>query len=259
MSLQKCYYCNKTGHCRITSKQCGLNAQYTSVSPEGRARLIKRCRAIRDAKRAETQKRKAAVRIAGAKRDAKRSCTPERKAAVRIAGAKNDSRRVHTLKRKMSRKTWKLQNACDDKSRNIAKESQTNGIYAANSRTFVSCAAADIAKQVASHVNVNEEDVKMLLTPLQDSEILRIKKQWDEHINTGANCQICSTCGIIGLDGPREYPLQNPCISAFKVICVDAFDRPLVHGCVSFFFLSGGAFVAGNVGAMMMTWCTYSL
>ena len=223
MSLQKCYYCNKTGHCRITSKQCGLNAQYTSASPEGRARLIKRCRAIRDAKRAETQKRKA---------------------AVRIAGAKNDSRRVHTLKRKMSRKTWKLQNACDDKSRNIAKESQTNGIYAANSRMFVSCAAADIAKQVASHVNVNEEDVKMLLTPLQDSEILRIKKQWDEHINTGANCQICSTCGIIGLDGPREYPLQNPCISAFKVICVDAFDRPLVHGCVSFFFLSGGAFVA---------------
>ena len=127
---------------------------------------------------------------------------------------------VNTLKRKTSRKTWKLQNACDDKSRNIAKESQTNGIYAANSRTFVSCAAADIAKQVASHVNMNEEDVKMLLTPLEDSEILRIKKQWDEHINTGANCQICSTCGIIGLDGPREYPLQNPCISAFKVMCL---------------------------------------
>ena len=97
---------------------------------------------------------------------------------------------------------------------------------------------------------MNEEDVKMLLTPLQDSEILRIKKQWDEHINTGANCQICSTCGIIGLDGPREYPLQNPCISAFKVFCADTCNSALVHGCL-FFFLSGGRVCVRECGKMM--------
>ena len=181
------------GHSRITSKDCKLNAAYKSASPEGRARLIKRCRANRDTKRAKTPKRKEAMKIAAAKYNA-------------------------TLKRKRSQKRWKLQNACDYKSRNIAKESQAHGAYAANSRKFASCAAANIAQQVASHVNMDEEDVKKLLTPLQDSEILRIKKQWDLHIAKGANCQTCSTCGVIGgLVGPREYSLQNPCINAFKV------------------------------------------
>ena len=192
MSLQHCRHCGRMGHSRITSKDCKLNAAYKSASPEGRARLIKRCRANRDTKRAKTPKRKEAMKIAAAKYNA-------------------------TLKRKRSQKRWKLQNACDYKSRNIAKESQAHGTYAANSRKFASCAAANIAQQVASHVNMDEEDVKKLLTPLQDSEILRIKKQWDLHIAKGANCQTCSTCGVIGLVGPREYSLQNPCINAFKV------------------------------------------
>ena len=109
-------------------------------------------------------------------------------------------------------------NVCDDMSRAIAKESRIHGIYAANSRKFACCAAAHIAKQVASHVSMNEEDVKRILTPLQDSEILRIKKQWDVHMAMGANSQTCSTCGIIGLADPREYPLQNLCLNAFKVI-----------------------------------------
>ena len=105
-------------------------------------------------------------------------------------------------------------------SRDIAKESQMHGIYAANSRKFASCAAANIAKQVASHINMSDEDVKRILKPLQDSEILRIKQRWGLHIASGANSQTCSTCGEIGLADPREYLLQNPCINAFKVICL---------------------------------------
>ena len=100
-----------------------------------------------------------------------------------------------------------------------------HGIYAANSRKFISCAAANIAKQVASHVNMNEEDVKRILTPLSDSEILRIKQQWDAHMTTNSNSQTCSTCGIIGLADAREYPLENPCINAFKVIDLNSFCR----------------------------------
>ena len=123
----------------------------------------------------------------------------------------------------MSRKIWKKQNACDTISRGIAKESQVYGIYAANSRKFVSCAAANIAKQVASHVSMNEEDVKRILTPLSDSDILRIKQQWDAHMTMNSNSQTCSTCGIIGLGDPREYPLENPCINAFKVMDLNGF------------------------------------
>ena len=100
-----------------------------------------------------------------------------------------------------------------------------HGIYAANSRKFISCAAANIAKQVASHVNMNEEDVKRILTPLSDSEILRIKQQWDAHMTMSSNSQTCSTCGIIGLADAREYPLENPCINAFKVIDLNSFCR----------------------------------
>ena len=158
------------------------------------------------------------MRIAAAKYNAKRICTPERKAAVRIAAAKHDAKRSGTREREISRKRWKKKNERDNVSRNIAKESQVHGIYAANSRNFASCAAASIAQQVASHVNMDEEDVKRILSPLQDSEILRIKQQWDLHIASGANSQTCSTCGIIGLADPREYLLQNPCIQAFKVM-----------------------------------------
>jgi len=193
-----------------------LNAEYKNASPEGRSRLLKRCRANCDAKRAQAAKRKAVVRTAGAKRDARRSGTPERKAVVRTAGAKHNT----TSKRKMSRKRWKKQNTRDNMSRDIAKESQMHGIYAANSRKFASCAAANIAKQVASHINMSDEDVKRILKPLQDSEILRIKQRWGLHIASGANSQTCSTCGEIGLADPREYLLQNPCINAFKVICL---------------------------------------
>jgi len=67
--------------------------------------------------------------------------------------------------------------------------------------------------------------VKRILTPLQDSEILRIKQQWDLHMTLGSNSQTCSTCGIIGLADPREYPLQNPCINAFKVLCLVSMSR----------------------------------
>ena len=170
----------------------------------------KETKRIADAKRSGTTKRKETLRIA----DARRSGTTKRKETKRIA----DAKRSGTKKRKMSRKRWKKQNARDDMGRDIAKESRVHGIYAANSRTFVSCAAANIAKQVASHVNMNEEDVKRILTPLSDSEILRIKKQWDEHMAMGSNSQTCSTCGIIGLADPREYPLENPCLNAFKVL-----------------------------------------
>ena len=206
----------ETGHSRITSKVCALNAEYKNASPEGRSRLLKRCRANCNAKRAQAAKRKAVVGTARAKHDAKRSGTPERKAVVRTARAKHNT----TSKRKMSRKRWKKQNTRDNMSRDIAKESQMHGIYAANSRKFASCAAANIAKQVASHINMSDEDVKRILKPLQDSEILRIKQRWGLHIASGANSQTCSTCGEIGLADPREYLLQNPCINAFKVICL---------------------------------------
>ena len=261
MALQKCALCGKMGHSRITSKLCALNAEYRNASDEERIKMRKRCRANRDAKRAQTPKRKAAMRKNDVKRsrlpdrakykraaDAKRSGTKKRKEILRAADAKRsgttkrkeirrtadvkrsgtekrkeilraaDAKRSGTEKRKMSRKIWKKQNACDTISRGIAKESQVYGIYAANSRKFVSCAAANIAKQVASHVNMNEEDVKRILTPLSDSEILRIKQQWDAHMTMNSNSQTCSTCGIIGLADPREYPLENPCINAFKVI-----------------------------------------
>ena len=258
MSLQQCNHCGKTGHSRITSKVCALNAEYKNASPEGRSRLLKRCRANCDAKRAQaakrkavvgtarakhdakrsgTPERKAVVRTARAKHDAKRSGTPERKAVVRTAGAKRDAKRSGTperkavvrtarakhnttSKRKMSRKRWKKQNTRDNMSRDIAKESQMHGIYAANSRKFASCAAANIAKQVASHINMSDEDVKRILKPLQDSEILRIKQRWGLHIASGANSHTCSTCGESGLADLREYLLQNPCINAFKVICL---------------------------------------
>lgn len=215
MALQKCALCGKMGHSRITSKLCALNAEYRNASDEERIKMRKRCRANRDAKRAQTPKRKAAMRMA----DAKRSRTTKRKESKRTA----DAKRSGTEKRKMSRKIWKKQNACDTISRDIAKESQVYGIYAANSRKFVSCAAANIAKQVASHVNMNEEDVKRILTPLSDSEILRIKQQWDAHMTMNSNSQTCSTCGIIGLAHPREYPLENPCINAFKVMDLNDF------------------------------------
>ena len=205
------------GHSRITSKACVLNVEYKNASPEGRKTLLKRCRKY-NAKRIRTPERKAAVRIAAAKYNAKRIRTPERKAAVRIAAAKHDAKRSGTPERKISRKRWKKNNERDNVSRNIAKESRVHGIYAANSRNFASCATASIAKQLASHVNMNEEDVKRILSPLQDSEILKIKQQWDLHIASGANSQTCSTCGIIGLVDPTEYLLQNPCIQAFKVI-----------------------------------------
>ena len=218
MSLQQCNQCGKIGHSRITSKLCALNAEYKNASADGRTRLLKRCRANRDAKRARTPERKEAMRIAAAKYNPKRARTPERKEAMRIAAAKHDAKRARTPERKISRKRWKKKNVCDDMSRAIAKESRIHGIYAANSRKFACCAAAHIAKQVASHVSMNEEDVKRILTPLQDSEILRIKKQWDVHMAMGANSQTCSTCGIIGLADPREYPLQNLCLNAFKVI-----------------------------------------
>ena len=248
MELQKCAACGQMGHSRITSKLCALNAEYRNASDEERIKIRKRCRANRDAKRAQTPKRKAAMRIAALKRDAKRSRLPNRAKFKRAADAKRsgttkrketkraadakrsgtekrkkskraaDAKRSGTGKRKMSRKIWKKQNACDTISRDIAKESQVYGIYAANSRKFISCAAANIAKQVASHVNMNEEDVKRILTPLSDSEILRIKQQWDAHMTMNSNSQTCSTCGIIGLADPREYPLENPCINAFKVI-----------------------------------------
>ena len=232
---------------------CALNAEYRNASDEERIKMRKRCRANRDAKRAQTPKRKAAMRMAALKHDvkrsrlpdrakskraadAKRSGTTKRKATKRAADAKRsgtekrkeilraaDAKRSGTEKRKMSRKIWKKQNACDTISRGIAKESQVYGIYAANSRKFVSCAAANIAKQVASHVNMNEEDVKRILTPLSDSEILRIKQQWDAHMTMNSNSQTCSTCGIIGLAHPREYPLENPCINAFKVMDLNDF------------------------------------
>ena len=266
MALQKCALCGKMGHSRITSKLCALNAEYRNASDDERIKMRKRCRANRDAKRVQTPKRKAAMRMADAKRsrttkrkeskrtaDAKRSGTTKRKEILRAADAKRsgtaktkerlraadakrsgtakrkatkraaDAKRSGTAKRKMSRKIWKKQNACDTISRDIAKESQVYGIYAANSRKFVSCAAANIAKQVASHVNMNEEDVKRILTPLSDSEILRIKQQWDAHMTMNSNSQTCSTCGIIGLAHPREYPLENPCINAFKVMDLNDF------------------------------------
>ena len=224
MSLQQCNHCGKTGHSRITSKVCALNAEYKNASPEGRSRLLKRCRANCDAKRAQAAKRKAVMRIARAKHDARRSGTPERKAVVRTAGAKRDARRSGTperkavvrtarakhnttSKRKMSRKRWKKQNTRDNMSRDIAKESQMHGIYAANSRKFASCAAANIAKQVASHINMSDEDVKRILKPLQDSEILRIAQRWGLHIASGANSQTCSTCGKIGLADPRDLKI----------------------------------------------------
>ena len=49
-------------------------------------------------------------------------------------------------------------------SREIAKESQMHGIYA-NDRKFTSCAVTNIAKQVDSHVNVSDQDVKRILKP----------------------------------------------------------------------------------------------
>ena len=189
--------------------------------------MRKRCRTNRDAKRAQTPKRKAAMRMAALKHDVKRSRLPDRAKSKRAADAKRsgttkrkeskraadakrsgttkrkatkrtaDAKRSGTEKRKMSRKIWKKQNACDTISRDIAKESQVYGIYAANSRKFVSCAAANIAKQVASHVNMNEEDVKRILTPLSDSEILRIKQQWDAHMTMNSNSQTCSTCNVV--------------------------------------------------------------
>ena len=184
-----------------------------------RSRLPDRAKSKRaaDAKRSGTTKRKETKRAA----DAKRSGTTKRKAAKCAA----DAKRSGTTKRKISRKIWKKQNAYDKISRGIAKETQVHGIYAANSRKFISCAAANIAKQVASHVNMNEEDVKRILTPLSDSEILRIKQQWDAHMTMNSNSQTCSTCGIIGLADAREYPLENPCINAFKVIDLNSFCR----------------------------------
>ena len=201
-----------------------------------RSRLPDRAKSKRaaDAKRSGTTKRKEMLRAADAKRsgttkrketkraaDAKRSGTTKRKAAKCAA----DAKRSGTTKRKISQKIWKKQNAYDKISRGIAKETQVHGIYAANSRKFISCAAANIAKQVASHVNMNEEDVKRILTPLSDSEILRIKQQWDAHMTMSSNSQTCSTCGIIGLADAREYPLENPCINAFKVIDLNSFCR----------------------------------
>jgi len=283
---------------------CALNAEYRNASDEERIKMRKRCRTNRDAKRAQTPKRKAAMRMAALKHDVKRSRLPDRAKSKRAADAKRsgttkrkeskraadakrsdstkrekihraaeakrsgttkrkeilraadakrsgttkrkeilraadakrsgttkrkatkrtaDAKRSGTEKRKMSRKIWKKQNACDTISRDIAKESQVYGIYSANSRKFVSCAAANIAKQVASRVNMNEEDVKRILTPLSDSEILRIKQQWDAHMTMNSNSQTCSTCGIIGLAHPREYPLENPCINAFKVMDLNDF------------------------------------
>ena len=221
MALQRCAQCGKIGHSRITSKLCALNAEYRKASDEERIEIRKRCRANRDAKRAQTPKRKAAMRIAASKHDVKRSRLPDRAKSKRAA----DAKRSGTTKRKTSRKIWKKQNAYDKISRGIAKETQVHGIYAANSRKFISCAAANIAKQVASHVNMNEEDVKRILTPLSDSEILRIKQQWDAHMTMSSNSQTCSTCGIIGLADAREYPLENPCINAFKVIDLNSFCR----------------------------------
>ena len=201
-----------------------------------RSRLPDRAKSKRaaDAKRSGTTKRKEILRAADAKRsgttkrketkraaDAKRSGTTKRKATKCAA----DAKRSGTKKRKISRKIWKKQNAYDKISRGIAKETQVHGIYAANSRKFISCAAANIAKQVASHVNMNEEDVKRILTPLSDSEILRIKQRWDAHMTMNSNSQTCSTCGIIGLADAREYPLENPCINAFKVIDLNSFCR----------------------------------
>ena len=255
MALQRCAQCGKIGHSRITSKLCALNAEYRKASDEERIEIRKRCRANRDAKRAQTPKRKAAMRIAASKHDVKRSRLPDRAKSKRAADAKRsgttkrkeilraadakrsgttkrkaakcaaDAKRSGTTKRKISRKIWKKQNAYDKISRGIAKETQVHGIYAANSRKFISCAAANIAKQVASHVNMNEEDVKRILTPLSDSEILRIKQQWDAHMTMNSNSQTCSTCGIIGLADAREYPLENPCINAFKVIDLNSFCR----------------------------------
>ena len=255
MALQRCAQCGKIGHSRITSKLCALNAEYRKASDEERIEIRKRCRANRDAKRAQTPKRKAAMRIAASKHDVKRSRLPDRAKSKRVADAKRsgttkrketkraadakrsgttkrkevlraaDAKRSGTTKRKTSRKIWKKQNAYDKISRGIAKETQVHGIYAANSRKFISCAAANIAKQVASHVNMNEEDVKRILTPLSDSEILRIKQQWDAHMTMSSNSQTCSTCGIIGLADAREYPLENPCINAFKVIDLNSFCR----------------------------------
>ena len=255
MALQRCAQCGKIGHSRITSKLCALNAEYRNASDEERIKIRKRCRANRDAKRAQTPKRKASMRIAASKHDVKRSRLPDRAKSKRAADAKRsgttkrkeilraadakrsgttkrkatkcaaDAKRSGTKKRKISRKIWKKQNAYDKISRGIAKETQVHGIYAANSRKFISCAAANIAKQVASHVNMNEEDVKRILTPLSDSEILRIKQRWDAHMTMNSNSQTCSTCGIIGLADAREYPLENPCINAFKVIDLNSFCR----------------------------------
>ena len=64
MALQKCALCGKMGHSRITSKLCALNAEYRNASDDERIKMRKRCRANRDAKRVQTPKRKAAMRMA---------------------------------------------------------------------------------------------------------------------------------------------------------------------------------------------------
>jgi len=92
-----------------------------------------------------------------------------------------------------------------------------NGTYEANSRYFAKYAAADIAQKVASHTNMNKDDVLHLLKPVTDEEILDIHDSWEKHIAKAGNRQTCATCGEIGLQNSKMYSFENVCINAFKV------------------------------------------
>ena len=77
-----------------------------------------------------------------------------------------------------------------------------------------------MAHKVAAHVNISKQDIlenEEHMRPLNDEEILTIKKCWDAHQKSGCNKQVCATCGIIGLSNPSEFDLTHRCVKAFKV------------------------------------------
>ena len=186
--MQYCNHCGLGGHSRITSKKCKLFEKYKHATKVGKRAMHKAAQQKRDKKRAHTDKRKAS----------RAAC---------------DKRRANTPKR------IKLIKECNSKkvSRAIADESKATSIYAAYGRYFIKYATADLAKKIASHVNMSERDVVALLEPLTNKDIISISKNWQNHMTKGANRETCATCGIIALENPKQYRFDNVCINAFKV------------------------------------------
>jgi hypothetical protein len=141
-----------------------------------------------------------------------------------------DKRRVsrnkhaQTDKRRVSSTNYEKNNNCRHSAKARSEEAHISNAYQANRHLFAKYAAAAIASKAAGHVNITKGQLlnpnsNNALKPLTDEEIVKVKERWDAHTKSGANRDVCATCGIIGLSKKTKFDLRGDhCMQAFKVV-----------------------------------------